>query len=169
MKSRFQKFEFEGTTHKDIAIRCVKILKDKGIEITKEVKQDLKDLVVYFYPDIRSTINNIQKFTNGSSFKFNTSMLVNEQQEKLIDFLKEGKIKQIRKECLGGTHDYDSLYRLLYDSVVNKRLTGDGLKGSQIIIMLAEYQFRHSMVTDSEINFVACLIDIYNNILNSED
>lgn len=169
LKSRFQKFEFEGTAHKDIAQRCVKILKDKNVEMSKQVKDDLKELVVHFYPDIRSTINNMQKFTSGTTFKFKPSMLVNEDREKLIELLKEGQIKQIRKECLTGVNDYDSLYRLIYDSVVNKKLTEDGLKGSQIIIMLAEYQFRHSMVTDAEINFVACLIDIYNNILNSED
>jgi DNA polymerase III delta prime subunit len=167
LKSRCQKFEFEGTKPALIWKRGISILKDKGIDITDTVKLELKLLVETFYPDIRSIINNIQKYTNNNNFTFSKDLFTNNENIKLIDYLKVGNLKLIRKECLSGIKEYDSLYRCIYDSVINKTLTTDGNKGSEIIIMVAEYQYRHAFVTDPEINFVACILDVYNNILAS--
>ncbi|MFW6130261.1 MAG: hypothetical protein ACOC56_03680, partial [Atribacterota bacterium] len=167
LKSRFQKFEFVGTNKKEIFKRCANILRDKGIELDQNTKNELKELVLYFYPDIRSTINNLQKFTNENIFKFSKNELVDDTHEELISLLKEGKVKQIRKNCLNGINDYDSLYKLLYNSVLNKKLTENGIKGCEVIVLLADYQYKHALVTDPEINFMACLIDIY-DILNKK-
>lgn len=160
LKSRFQKFIFEKAPIAEVWKRCAKILKRKGIDLTNDVKNDLKELVKYFHPDIRSTINNMQKFTNDKIFQFNTKMVKNETHEILIKLLKDGKIGEIRKDCLKGINEYDTLYRVLFDNV--KGLTDDVCKISQIIIIIANYQYMHSLVTDAEINFIACLFEIFN-------
>jgi len=158
LQSRFQKFVFEEANIQDIYKRCGKILKDKKVKITDQVKKDLKKLVKCFYPDIRSTINNLQKFTIGDVFEFDPKFLKSESNVEFINYLKEGDIKSIRENCLSGIKDYTHFYRCLYDSV--GELTKVPSKIGQIILIIAEYQYKHAMVVDPEINFVACLVEI---------
>jgi DNA polymerase III delta prime subunit len=165
LQSRFQKFVFEGTDLKSICVRCCQILVKKGIKITPEIKKDVIALVKAFYPDIRSTINNMQKFTIGKTFSFDAKKLKVDGHEKLIDLLLKGKINTIRGECLVGVNDYNGLYRALYDAATtDKALTDDGEKIGQIVVTIAEYQYKHEMVVDKEINFIACLFEIFNVI-----
>jgi len=168
LKSRFQKFDFKNTKPIDILKRCGKILKDKGVELTDAVKNDLKELVKHFYPDIRSTINNMQKFTNGAVFTFKKEMVGNEVTDQMVSMLCEGKLGTIRKECLLSNYEYPKLYRALYDATNNRKFSDDGTKVGQIITTIANYQYMHSLVIDPEINFMACLYDLFEIIKNKE-
>lgn len=161
LKSRCQQFEFRGASKNDIAKRCASILKTKGIELTEDVKKDLASLVKKFYPDIRATINNLQKFTKDGKFKFLTEAIKDETVDLLIAHLKAGKIRSIREEILAGTSpDWASLYNALYSQ--KHILTEDTDKQCTIVMCVAEFLYKHSFVLIPEINFTACLLEILN-------
>jgi replication factor C small subunit len=162
VKSRFQIFRFQSASKQDIAKRCCQILIKKGIKITDAVKTDIVKLVRMFYPDIRSTINNLQKCTKGQEFVFVEADDRIETNKKLIEYLKTKKIRQIREEILTNATDYDSLYNVIYQNV--KELSDEPDKCAAIIIYLAGYQYQNLTHVNRELNFVACLLEIQDKL-----
>jgi len=160
IKSRCQIFTFNNKNEKECMIsvikRCAFILKNEKVT-APNLKEDLTKLVRKYYPDIRKVINNLEKMTVNNEFKFtNTVDGLDEVRNKFIEMLKNCDIKTIRKEILGLGVDYNELYRLIFDR------SSDISEENKIDIMLtvAEHSYRHSIVIDQEINFVACLISI---------
>jgi replication factor C small subunit len=164
IKSRCTKYEFFGAKKEDIAKRCFILLKKKGVKIGADNKDkvitDIKTLVEMCYPDIRLTINNLQKFTKGDVFTLDTSIAKDEVKKKLMTYLKEKKIRQIREEILSTTPDYPVLYDTIFEN--SKELTIDVDKLGAIYICLADYMYKHQTHLNQELNFVACLIEIMN-------
>jgi replication factor C small subunit len=161
LRSRCQVFEFQGATHLQIAKRCLGILNKKGIVITEDVKNDVKSIVKACYPDIRSTINTCQKFTNGTVFKYET--IQNDMKKTFIELLKERKIRDIRETILIHTNDYVMLYDYVFHNV--KELTTEPVKISGIMIHTSEYLYKHGNHMNPEINFIAFLLEVA-NVLN---
>lgn len=153
VQSRCQAFDLVAPDMKSVALRCVEILKAENIKCDN--KDDLKSLVRRYYPDIRKVINNLQKMTVNGEFKYSVSKSL-EDQDILIEALKEGDIKRITKELLGPGCDYVSLYRVLFDRA------GDLSEESKIEIMLTvgDHHKYHAMVIDPQIHFKTCLLHI---------
>lgn len=170
IKSRCQSFEFRNASKAAILKRCAQILMKKGVtvldsnkKLIPEIQKDLEDLVKRSYPDIRSTINNLQKFTKGDVFKFDNSALKDETSDLLVECIKEKNIKKIREEILtGGNVDYVSLYNTIYSKV--KVIASSPENASAILILTADYMYKHSFHLNPEINFVACILEIINNM-----
>lgn len=160
IKSRFQTYKFFGANKNDIAVKCAKILKNKNVSFDKKSKEDLICLVKKYYPDIRSTINNLQRCCiKDSPFRFIDSGDDVKILEKFIRYIKEKSVRKIREEILTSSVDYDSLYNAIYENI--KEITS-GDKAGEIIVILANYQYQNVIHVNKELNFVACLIEIVN-------
>lgn len=164
IQSRCQKFEFFGASKGDIAARCFDILRKKGVKITKEnleqIKTDLRQLVAQFYPDIRSVINNLQKFTKDGTFHYDGSATKDGIKKQFIEHIKNYQLKVIREELLKDFSDYPYLYDCIYNNC--KEITTDPDKITAIYVLLADYVYKHSSHINQELNFIACLIEIIN-------
>lgn len=177
VKSRFQIFNLEKASQRNICIRCLQILKAKNVNITVVTEEEKKEaleknvpinkvdtkteitrLVKYYYPDIRSVINNLQRGTINSVFTFSNNTDSKKTYDNLVTFVAEKRIKDIREQILSTTTDYDSLYDVLYERI--KEITNDNDKARDIILYLAEYQYRNSTHANRELNFIACLLEI---------
>lgn len=163
LHSRCQKFEFFGAKMEDIFKRIVYIIKDKKICPRQDLNKDsfieqLKKLVRDNYPDIRSTINSLQKFTINGVFYYDEICKKDSIKDKLIQYIKEKKIKSIREEILIGVVDYPLLYDIIYCNA--KDITSDIEKVSAIIITTADFLYRHATHLNSEMNFVAYLLTL---------
>lgn len=153
VKSRCQSFDLNAPDMKSVALRCLEILKQENIKCDN--KEDIKSLVRRFYPDIRKVINNLQKMTVNGQFKFIESQSL-EDQDTLIQSLKEGDLKKITKELLGPGCDYISLYRTLFDRAEE---ISDQNK-IEIMLIVGDHHKYHSMVIDPQIHFKTCLLNI---------
>lgn len=160
LRSRCQEFTFEGASPTQIAKKCVEILKAKKVPVDESAVNDIKSIVKSSYPDIRSIINKLQQFTNGTSFKYID--VKTDMKKELIKLLKEGKIKDIRENILSTTVDYLSLYDAIFRSA--KELSNDVDKISGIMIHTADYMYKHNTHPDAEINFVAYMLEIANTL-----
>jgi replication factor C small subunit len=161
IKSRCQMWTFTADEKKQkVAIirRCIEILIKENVS-GPDVKKDVVRLVNKFYPDIRRTINALQKLTVNKVFTFSDELATNEYEEKLLSYLREMNIKAIREEILGNV-DYNDMYRILFykagDIHVEKKL--------QIMTIIGDATRWHSIVLDPEINFVTCLLKICEEI-----
>lgn len=164
IESRCQKFEFFNANKVDIARKCVEILIKKKIrpkDNNKEMLNDgIKKIVNTCFPDIRRTINMLQKQCLSGEFIYDETSLKDGNLQKLIEYIKQYKIKMIREEILNSTIDYCILYNYIFLNI--KDITTDDDKMCAIVIILAEYLNRHPTHLNAELNFVACLLEIRN-------
>jgi hypothetical protein len=123
-------------------------------EELKVIKRDVVKLVEKCYPDIRKTINTLQKLTINGAFSYkeidNTDI-----KDKFIQLLREKDVKSIRRDIIGNC-DYEELYKTLFnraDEVSDKNRVS-------IMMTVGEYLYRHSVVVDPEINFVSMLLHV---------
>ena len=153
IKSRCQMFSFtadEKTQKLATVRRCAEILKQENVTAPNLLK-----LANKFYPDIRRTINALQKLTVGGIFNYNEILEGEAVENKLLECIRTMDVKTIRSEIVGNT-DYNDLYKILFnraaDISVEKKLN--------IMLIVGDAARWHSIVLDPEINFVTCIINI---------
>jgi DNA polymerase III delta prime subunit len=122
-------------------------------------KQALADLITKHFPDWRRVINELQTYSTAG--KIDSGILINFAEEnfkELITALKNKNFNDMRK-WVGNNSDIepDSIFRRLYDvssTVMNEQSI------PQLIIYLADYQYKSAFCADHEVNLVACLTEI---------
>lgn len=157
IKSRCQMFNFTSDEKvQKIAIirRLAEILKLENVTATNG-KTDLLKLVNKYYPDIRRTINAMQKMTINGVFVYADNTEGSEYEDKLIKYLKDMNIRAIRQEILGSV-DYNDLYKILFNRAADINID----KKINIMMLVGDGARWHSIVVDPEINFVTTLLNI---------
>lgn len=133
--------------------RACWILDQENIEYDKQV---VAELINTHFPDWRRVINELQRYSvNG---KIDSGIFVNMSEENfksLIDNLRNKKFTDMRK-WVSENSDTDSttVFRKFYDTAY------DYLKPAsipQLVLILAEYQYKAAFVADQEINLAAFL------------
>ena len=158
--SRCQSFSLNPPLQMDIAMHLANILKNEGVTYELE---DLKTLVVSYYPDIRKVINTAQLFSKNGKLKVDVQQLVGSDVKLgmmsiLLDHRSTiHKFKAIREFLhRHGVRDFSEFYTFLYESL--DKFSED--IQPMIILQLADAQHRDAFVVDKEINFSACIYNI---------
>jgi len=136
--------------------RVVDILKKEGVDADGKA---VAEVVKKYFPDFRRVLNELQRYSAAG--KIDTGILSSFQDEKLkelTDMLKEKNFTGIRKWA-GENLDIDStvFFRRLYDAA------SGFLKPSsipQLVLIIADYQYKAAFVADQEVNIVACLTEL---------
>lgn len=136
--------------------RVVDILTHEGVEYDPKA---VAVVVEKYFPDFRRTLNELQRY--AATGKIDTGILTNIQEtsfKQLIEALKNKEFTTVRK-WVGEHSDIDAatLFRQFYDSA------SDVLKINsipQLVLIIADYQYKHAFVTDPEINLVAFLTEV---------
>ena len=136
--------------------RITNILKTEGIEFEPQV---VAEIVNKHFPDFRRVLNELQRYS--VSGKIDSGILVNlgdESFKTLVKHLKAKNFTEVRK-WVGQNSDIETstLFRQLYDKGT------DVLEPSsipQLVLLLADYQHRAAFVADSEINIMACMVEL---------
>lgn len=158
--SRCQDFEVIPPSKKDVAILMSDILNKEGI--TFDIKT-VALLVNKHYPDIRKLINSAQTQSIDGELKIDQQALIESDFKlKLLDLLKTATSKknafQTIRKLVADNHvsDFSDIYRLLFDELDNV-FSG---KVANAILILAEGQYKDSMVLDKEINAMSTFINL---------
>ena len=136
--------------------RAVGILGQERVEHDKAV---VAELINKYVPDWRRVLNELQRYSvHGRIDTGILTSLGSDSFNVLISYLKAKDFTNMRK-WVAENADNDStvLFRKLYDS------SYDYVKSSsvpQLVLVLADYQYKDSFVADKEINLVACLTQI---------
>ena len=134
--------------------RVMEILKTENI--TADSKSVAK-LVERHFPDYRRVLNELQRYSVSGAI--DEGVLVNLKEANirdLTDALKEKDFKKMRQWVVNNIDsDPQTLFRLIYD-----QLTDQVKQVPQLILLLADYQYKAAFVADAEINLVACLTEI---------
>jgi DNA polymerase III delta prime subunit len=158
--SRFAVFDFEFTKEEKANLliqfnkRVKHILEDNNIEYDKKA---LANLLVKYFPDFRKILNELQRNCQTGSLS-TTLTSNNEIVLELISFLKQKDFTSMRKwVAVNSDMDYSILQRSLYDKAY-ELLQPSSIP--QLVLHLAEYDYKNAFVIDKEINVVACMLSI---------
>lgn len=136
--------------------RVVGILKTENVEYEEKV---VAELINKHFPDYRRILNELQRYS--VSGKIDAGLLVNlgdESYAELFKFMKDKNFTEARK-WVGKNSDLDSseLFRKFYDKAID---IIEPQSIPQLILILAEYQYKAAFVADREINTMAALTEI---------
>lgn len=135
--------------------RATKILKNENVEFDSKV---VAELVTKHFPDYRRVLNELQRYSVAG--KIDTGIFVNvsvDSYKELIKGLKEKNFGAVRKWIAASDVDSAALFRHLYDNSVNVL---DPSSIPQLIIIIADYQYKSAFVADQEINTMSAMVEI---------
>lgn len=136
--------------------RVEEILQTEGVTYKKQV---LAELIMKYLPDWRKVINELQKYSiTGTIDTGILAALGDESFSSLVKMLKEQNFTNMRKWVVDNSDiETSTLFRNLYDYSIGKLSPTDQ---AQMILILADYQYKAAFVADHEINTVAALTEV---------
>ncbi len=134
--------------------RMQDILSSEGVEYKTSV---LAELLKKYFPDYRRVINELQRYSSSDIIDegiLNNIAEINTKE--LITSLKEKDWKKMRKWVANNVDsDPQGIFRFIFDSLVPEISTVP-----QMVLLIADYQYKSAFVADQEINLIACLTEI---------
>lgn len=131
--------------------RCQSILESESIEFDKKV---VAEVVKKHFPDNRRILNELQRYSVTG--KIDAGILVkfaDVQIKELMDGLKGKDFSTVRKWCAqnvegDGADIFRKIYDTMYDHIAPSSIP-------QVVVTLADYQYKSAFVADHEINLMA--------------
>jgi DNA polymerase III delta prime subunit len=109
------------------------------------------------FPDFRRTLNELQRYSQSGSIDEGILVSISEANMKdLVEAVRGKDWKKMRTWVVNNQdNDPASLFRKIYDTFIP--LTNHV---PQLVLTIADYQYKSAFVADQEINLVACLTEI---------
>jgi DNA polymerase III delta prime subunit len=166
LHSRCSVYEF-NTSKKDLPALAAQMFKRLQVILTNEnVTFDAKvlpQLIMKHAPDWRRVINEVQRYSIGGNL--DAGILVSDSSggySELIKTLKDKDFKKMRSWVVNHMDvDTVSIFRGLYDNM-NEYIQPQSIP--QLVLILADYQYKDAFVADHELNIVACMTEIMANV-----
>ena len=159
-RSAVIEFKIENKDKANIAAqffkRATQILQAENVQFDPKV---VAELITKHFPDWRRVLNELQRYS--VSGKIDSGILVNMTEESykdLINNMKSKNFTEVRK-WVGKNSDADSvsLFRQLYDT------SSENIEAAsipQLVLILADYQYKAAFVADQELNIMAALTEV---------
>ena len=166
LHSRCGVYEF-NTSKKDMVQLCGQFM-DRAANILykEEVSFDSKvlaDLIMRHAPDWRRVLNELQR--HSASGRIDSNVLTSSSEktfDELFTFLKTKDFKKMRQWVVNNIDtDASAIFRGVYDRMTDK-VSPQSIP--QLVLILADYQYKNAFVADHELNVVACMTEIMANV-----
>jgi len=136
--------------------RIMNILREETINYDEQV---IAELIMKYFPDFRRTINELQRYSTFG--KIDSGILVNATDITIDTLMSSLKMKDFKKmrQWVADNIDIEpaSMFRKMYDNM-NDHVEPSSIP--QMVLILADYQYKNSFVADHELNMVACCTEI---------
>lgn len=167
LQSRCQSIQLSSSISL-VVKRMKQILENEKISLDDDAKTKLILLIKKLHPDIRKTINEVQKYCIDGSLNIPDILKVDRFIEKITDLLLDNKITELRRFIIENERDFKGDYSILMKSMFdfmfeNSKNISDPKK-KMSLIAIGDYMYKSSFVVDQEINFY-CLLLALNAIL----
>lgn len=134
--------------------RLTEILDTEGVQYDERV---IAEVLKKHFPDYRRVLNELQRYSVSGAI--DEGILVNVQEvnmKELVSSLKAKDFKKMRGWVVENIdNDPNLIFRKIYDTIL------DEVKyPSQLVLLLADYQYKAAFAANPEINLVACLAEI---------
>jgi DNA polymerase III delta prime subunit len=164
LHSRCGVYEF-NTTKKELAglaaqfmKRATFILDEEGVSYEQKA---VADLIMKHAPDWRRILNELQRYSMVGNIGTSTSGDAISY-DSLFAHLKSKDFKKMRSWVAQNVDaDASAIFRAIYDRMVEK-IRPESIP--QLVLILADYQYKNAFVADHELNIVACMTEIMANV-----
>ena len=166
LHSRCSVYEF-NTDRKTLAqlsmqmmSRLKDILQKENVEYEEKT---LAEVIMKYGPDWRRVLNECQRY--AISGKIDAGILVNlsdTSYQNLMSYLKTKDFKKMRQWVVNNIDtDASAIFRSIYDRMY-ENIKPQSIP--QVVLILADYQYKNAFVADHELNVVACMTEIMANV-----
>jgi len=136
--------------------RVTGVLDQENITYDQKV---VAEVVQKYFPDFRRILNECQRYSVSGTIDSGVLVnLVDDSVKGLISHLRNKDFKQMRKWVADNMDtEPHAIFRKIYDNM------SDNLKPHsipQIVLILADYQYKNAFVADHELNVVACMTEV---------
>jgi len=167
LHSRCGVYEF-GFGSKAVATACAgkfmaraeHVLQTEGITYDKST---LAELIMKHMPDWRRVLNELQRYSLSGAIDEGILVSVSDKTyDDLFIHLKTKDFKKMRSWVVNNIDtDASAIFRAIYDRMSDK-VTPASIP--QLVLILADYQYKNAFVADHELNVVACLTEVMANV-----
>ena len=162
LHSRCGVYEF-NTSKKDMQALCgqmmtraLDIMAKEGTPVEGVSKQGLGELILRHAPDWRRVLNELQRSQMGG-IEISEAVSAHNY-DALFEALKGKNFKAMRLWVANNVDvDTSAIFRNLYDDM-NDRIEQQSIP--QLVLILADYQYKAAFVADHELNIVACMTEV---------
>ena len=164
LHSRCGVYEF-NTTKKDLAQLAAQFMKRMQFILEEEGvsydQMNIADLIMKYAPDWRRVINECQRQSiSGNLLVSNAGN--SDNYNDLFTHLKSKDFKKMRSWVAQNIDaDATAIFRAIYDRM-NEKIKPESIP--QLVLILADYQYKNAFVADHELNIVACMTEIMANV-----
>lgn len=166
LHSRCSVYEF-NTSKKQMAGLCGEfmtrlqiILDGEGIKYNNDT---IAGLISKYAPDWRRVLNEAQRHSISGSL--DTTVIINDSNGNYNNLFLSLKNKDFKKMRSWVVNNVDAepaaIFRGIYDSMDGKVVPASI---PQLVLILADYQYKNAFVADHELNLVACLTECMANV-----
>jgi DNA polymerase III delta prime subunit len=134
------------------------VLDAEGVTYKDKV---LAELLMKYIPDYRRVLNELQRYSSSGTIDEGILSNISDINTKdLITSLKDKDWKKMRQWVANNVDtDPQGIFRYIYDSLLPEIKTIP-----QMVLLIADYQYKAAFVADQEINLTACLTEIMASI-----
>lgn len=138
--------------------RVKNILALENVDFDKAV---IAKVIEKHFPDFRRTLNELQKYSQSGTIDEGILVGLGDTNTKeLVNILKEKDWKKMREWVVNSLDsDPHTLFRKIYDALLP--CTN---QVPQLVLTIADYQYKAAFVSDHEINLTACLTELMASI-----
>ena len=136
--------------------RACYVLEKQNVTFDKKV---VAELIMKFFPDWRRVLNEMQRYgASGSIDSGILSQVADVDIKDLVRGMREKDFASMRKWVgINSSMDVNTLFRKLYDAAYD---IVENNTVPNLVLILADYQYKSAFVVDQEINTAACLTQI---------
>ena len=140
--------------------RVQNILENEKIKYNPDV---VAQLIMRHAPDWRRVLNELQRHSIGGHLA--TTVVINDLNDNysiLFKSLKEKDFKKMRSWVVNNmdvepASIFRGIYDMMYENVQPQSIP-------QLVLILADYQYKNAFVADHELNLIACMTEIMANV-----
>ena len=135
--------------------RVLSILDENNVEYNKKV---VAELIQKSFPDYRRVLNTLQQASTTGAIDTGTLTSTTDDLTHLVGYLKNKEFTEMRKWVAENSDvDVNVLFRKFYDQAY-QHLKPESIP--QLVVHLADYQYKSAFAVDQEINLVALLTHV---------
>ncbi|MAT09159.1 MAG: DNA polymerase [Chloroflexi bacterium] len=136
--------------------RLYTILDQEKVDYDKKV---VAEVLMKHFPDYRRVLNELQKYSKYGNIDSGILSQVSDiDLSELMNHMKDKKFNEVRKWVVNNLdNDPQKIYRKIYD-VAEKYVQTTSIP--QLVLILADSQYKSAFAADHELNLVACLVEI---------
>jgi DNA polymerase III delta prime subunit len=162
LHSRCQTIDFKINKEEKLNVgsnfgkRLYTILDQEEVDYDKKV---VAEVLMKHFPDYRRVLNELQKYSKYGNIDSGILSQVSELDlPELMKYMKDKKFNEVRKWVVNNLdNDPQKVYRKIYD-IAEKYVQTSSIP--QLVLILADSQYKSAFAADHELNLVACLVEV---------